>query len=219
MSIVIENAILSYPHLFTAKPAKGSDKPRFSVSLILPENFDWTEVKQAVVDAKNEKWGQHIPATLKSQIKKVPEGPYKGRYCISANSNEEYPPEIVDQNVNPLIDQKQLFAGCVVNAGVSFFGYDTGSNGVGCGLNHVQLVTNVGVQRLDGSKSAKEVFKKIPSQNASTSAQASTPDNDPSQSSGAPSVGSQAQETNTPLAENSGAPDDLVTDNSDPWDA
>lgn len=160
-SVVIENAILSYPNLFAPKCPKGSTTPKYSATFILPEGYDTTEIKAAIAQAKADKWAGNVPGELKSQIKKVKDGPYAGRICIATNAGEDYPPKVVDQNVNPMMDKSQIFAGCVVNAAVGFFGYNTGSNGVGCGLNMVQLVSNQNVTRLDGAQDAKDVFKKV----------------------------------------------------------
>jgi len=159
--VTLGNVILSYPNLWTPKAAKGSDNPKFSATFILPADFDKTDLKAAVEEAKVAKWGTNIPQNLKSQIKKVDGGIYDGYWCVTSNTSPEYPPQVVDANVNPILDKTQIFAGCTVNVSLGVFGYDVASKGVAFGLNHVQLVSNVNVTRLDGSKQAKDVFKKI----------------------------------------------------------
>ena len=172
--IVLQNVVISFPNLFTPRAPKGSDTVRYSASLILPQNVDWSAIKTAVATATAEKWPQGAPATLKSQISQVMEGPYKGHYAISANASVDHKPTTVDQNLAPIMDTSAIFAGCIVNAQVSFFGYDKGSNGVGVGLNMVQLVKSDGVTRLDNTQAAEEVFGKIAGAPPVTTAQAPT---------------------------------------------
>jgi hypothetical protein len=177
--IVLQNCVISFPTLFTPRAPKGSETPRYSASFILPENFDWTEVKAAAELAKKEKWPSGAPAELQSQIKKVTEGPYNGRYCINANASIDHKPTTVDQNLAPVMDTSVIFAGCIVNAQISFFGYDKGKPGVGVGLNMVQLVKSDGVTRLDNTQSVDDVFSKVagapPAQQASSPVEQSAP--------------------------------------------
>ncbi len=118
MSIVIENAIISYPHLFKPVPPKGSTVDRYSAQFIVPPTFDWAEVKAAIEAAKVEKWGGAVPLNMKTTLSQVEDGPFKGYWQISAGAYVDNPPIIVDQNVNPLMDKTTMFAGCHINAEV-----------------------------------------------------------------------------------------------------
>ena len=164
-SIELYNCILSFPNLYTPRAAKGSNTPKYSAQIILPQNADWGAINAAIAEATTNKWGANPPANLKSQIKQVAEGPYAGYWAISANSNADNPPDVVDQNVERLLDQRMIFAGCIVNVHINFYGYDTGSNGIGAGLNIVMLVDNINVTRLDNTKTAKDVFQAMPNAN------------------------------------------------------
>ena len=162
VKVLIAGGIISYPNLFVARSPKGSTTPRFGATIIMPENYDWSEIQQAVATVTAEKWGANPPNNLKSQIKVVDEGPYKGRYSISTTASAEHQPTAVDQSLQPIMNAADIFAGCICNFQVSVFAYDTGSSGVSMGLNMVQLVQNQGVQRLDSTQAVEDVFAVIP---------------------------------------------------------
>lgn len=161
VKVVIANAVISYPHLFVPTVPKGATVARYSASLILPKNFDWTEVKAAIEEIKHAKWPNGAPAKLESQISAVDEAPYTGHFKINANASLDHKPQAVDQNLAPIMDTSMLFAGCIVNAQVAFFDYDSPKNGIGVGLNMIQLVKSDGVTRLDSTQAPEEVFQKI----------------------------------------------------------
>lgn len=162
---VIEGAVLSYPHLFQASVAKGSSEARFGASLILPENYDWSQCQQAIQEAIAAQWPQGTDQSkLRMPFDVVNEGPYAGRYQMKAYSKADRPPQIVMQN--PAVkagphQSGEFFAGCIVNAYVRAFGYEQG--GVSLNLNAVQLVNNdASLPRLDSQRAATEVFQNIP---------------------------------------------------------
>lgn len=168
--IVINGAVLSYPHLFKAVVAKAGGDPRFGASLILPENFDWTGVQQAIQEAIAAKWPTGAPANLPMPFNQVTEGPYAGRYQLKAYAKADSPPQVVMQD--PSIkagphQAQEFFAGAMVNAYVRAYGYTQG--GVSLHLNAVQLVSNdPSLPRLDSLKAATEVFQTIAGAPAAT---------------------------------------------------
>jgi hypothetical protein len=177
--IVLQGVILSYPHLFTPRIVQQGQDPKFSANFILPANFDWSQVQAAVQEAINEKWGANVPPNLKMPWDTVPAldknnqpAPHAGEYFLKSNCQADSRPQVVDQNVNPIIDQSQIFAGCIVNAYVQAYGYDKQVNkGVSLGLNAIQLVDNVNVTRMGGGgRDATEVFQAVPGSPAPTAA-------------------------------------------------
>ena len=124
--------------------------------------------------ATTEKWPTGAPDNLQSQIKKVESGPYAGRFCISANANIDHKPTVVDQDLSPILDSSEIFAGVIANAACAVFGYDVGKPGVGWGINFLQLVRNTGddIIRLDNSQSVEDVFAKVAGAPPVTTAQA-----------------------------------------------
>ena len=54
-----------------------------------------------------------------------------------------------------------IFGGCIVSAVVDFWGYTTGSSGIGCGLKIVRLEDNVNVTRIDEQLNAEDFFQPV----------------------------------------------------------
>jgi len=160
ISLLIQG-VISYPHVFAARAYQAGDEPRFSCSIIPTDpNFDWNAVQTAINEASLATHGSNPPAGLASPLSQVKDGPYAGMWQITATAKEAQPPEIVDGNIKPLANNGQLFAGCVCNFDIKAFAYP---KGVSTGLNKIQLVDNgPHLPRLDGGKSAEEVFSVVP---------------------------------------------------------
>ena len=172
--MVLKNVILSFPHLVTPWSGRPDIELGYSCNVILPQDFpQWNELQACVQEAITAKFGATQPANLKMpwlskilQPKQIKDGKYAGCYYLSP-SDKRSKPAVVDQNVQPIPDlqvKEKLFAGCIVNVYVGFYGYGTaGDGGVGVGLNSVQLV-NDQVEPLQegGGISASEVFQAVP---------------------------------------------------------
>lgn len=68
---------------------------------------------------------------------------YAGVYFINVGAKESNKPQVVDQNVQPILDQTKLYSGCYGRVSVNLYAYNyNGTKGVGAGkgLNHVQLI-------------------------------------------------------------------------------
>ena len=161
---VIEGAVLSYPHIFQPSVAQGASEARFGASLILPENYDWTQCQQALQEAISAQWPQGAPNNLRMPFDQVSDGVYAGRFQLKAYSKADKPPQVVMQNPAVKAGPHQageFFPGCIVNAYVRAFGYQQG--GVSLNLNAIQLVSNdANLPRLDSQRAATEVFQTVP---------------------------------------------------------
>ena len=63
----------------------------------------------------------------------------KGHWVFTARAKTDYPPEVVDQNLNPIINQSEMYSGVYARVNVSFFPYSFGGKkGIGCGLGAIQ---------------------------------------------------------------------------------
>ena len=171
MSIVVENAVISYPALFEAKP-NPSGAFKYSCSLLIDKN-DKKMVKRleeavakCIEIGKGSKWGGKVPhfqyEPIRDGDKELESGQktdkiYKNKVFINLSSDT--PPGIVGPNNQRLMDQTALFAGCIVHVQANPFPYKNGGNcGIGWGLNNVMLVDNENVERLDGRQSAEDAF-------------------------------------------------------------
>ncbi len=143
---VIVPCRFSYAHIFEPDSINGSE-PKYSVSCIIDKNDTETiaKIKKAVETAKEEgkgKWGGKIPANLKlplrdGDIDRPDDEAYAGSYFLNANSRQA--PQVVDNRVQPIIDQSEVYSGCYGRVSVTFYAYNSnGNKGVAAGLGNVQ---------------------------------------------------------------------------------
>jgi hypothetical protein len=146
MKVVTGKVRFSYPNVFEAKSVNGS-APKYSVSLIIPKSDKKTlaKIKAAIETVKKEgvhKWGGKIPANLRMPLRdgdvdRADDPAYADSYFINVNSNTK--PGIVDEDLNPIMDQSEFYAGCYGRASIVFFAYNTnGSRGISAALQNIQ---------------------------------------------------------------------------------
>ena len=62
---------------------------------------------------------------------------YAGCYFLNANSREK--PQVVDKQVQPILDQTEVYSGCYGRVSLSFYAFNTnGNKGIACGLGNIQ---------------------------------------------------------------------------------
>ncbi|MGD9168483.1 MAG: DUF2815 family protein [Candidatus Thiodiazotropha sp.] len=174
--VIIADAVIGYPHLFQPHKFKNdrADKEAdYSCWLILPPNFAFDQLQVAMQDAVNYRWGNQPPADLVPPWRQVPDGPYAGYWYLSAKGFGNQP-QVVDQNVQPLLQPDLMLSGSRVNAMVSVFAYDQmGNRGTSCRLHMVQLVETAGAAHLPALQSnikAEDVFTPVAGAPAPTAA-------------------------------------------------
>ena len=113
---------------------------------------DGQRLMAAVMELCRTVGGANVAAAIKASkfrypIRKTdPENPKlpKGVTTdINMKSGQDYPPRIVDRNMNPTLDPNEIYPGCRVRASVSLFSYTAGKSpipGVSIGLNNVQKI-------------------------------------------------------------------------------
>lgn len=84
----------------------------------------------------------------------------KGCWVFAASAGENRPPSVVDQNVQPIIRQTDLYSGCYGHVALSIYAYNNQSKGIGFGLNGVQKVADG--EPLGYSFDAKSAFSVVP---------------------------------------------------------
>lgn len=187
---VVQNVRLSYVNVF--KPYSNSPElaPKYSSTILLPksdlvskQSLD-AAIQAATQKGLNEKWNGIMPPVVANPIKdgdgvKQDGTPFgdecKGCWVFTASSNADRQPQIVDRNVQPILDQSQIYSGVYANVAINVFPYlHSGKKGVGFGLTHIQKVRDGEV--LGGAPvSADKVF------NALGGAQANNPFPNPQQ--------------------------------------
>lgn len=125
----------------------GSSK--YSVSAIISKDDKETieKVIQAIEYVKEksvQKWGGRIPTNLRSPLHdgdedKPDNTAFCNAYYINAKSKDA--PQIVDENINPITDQTEVYSGCYGKVSVTFYAYNyNGNRGIAAGLGNVQKI-------------------------------------------------------------------------------
>ena len=183
-SVILTNVLLCFPYLWEPNTYNPAD-PKFGAVFNMgqvPDPATMQALKNALAIAAKEKFGdkmnnQAFVADLKKPFKdggsflknKQLAGFQIGDFCVTATSKQQ--PNVVDQRVQPIIDKKLVYAGCIVNAQVIAFAYDNKSKGVGFGLQNVQLVRQ-GTPLGGVAQRPDEVFKPVADTGASSGADA-----------------------------------------------
>lgn len=165
---------LSYVHLFKPYAYTQGQEEKFSCTILLPKADVETKARiDAAVEAAkqkgiSEKWNGQCPPIISVPIYDgdgvrpsdgVAFGPEcRGHWVFTASAKADYPPEIVDVNMNPIINQSEIYSGIYARVNVNFFPYMFGGKkGIGCGLGPVQKLADG--EALGGSApTAAQVF-------------------------------------------------------------
>ncbi|MGL5149814.1 MAG: DUF2815 family protein [Clostridium sp.] len=124
-------------------------EPRYSLSAIIDKSDTQTikQIKEAIKNAKKEyasKWGGKIPRDLINPLKdgdalRMEDEAYRGCYFLNASS--KIAPQVVDRNVQPIINQEEVYSGCYGKISVTFYGYNSNGNcGIGASLGNIQKI-------------------------------------------------------------------------------
>lgn len=149
---------VSYPKVFKPEINKLSKQPEYSLVALFPKGADLSKLKAAAKEAIIKKWGadpNKWPDNLrtpfrdqKERAKKLddgrrvlPDGYEEGAIYINLKSKQK--PGVVDQNVQPILDETEFYAGCYAVASLNAYAYDqAGNRGVAFGLNNIQKVAD-----------------------------------------------------------------------------
>ncbi|AEG59351.1 DUF2815 family protein [Desulforamulus ruminis] len=156
---------MSYANLFEPRAiAEGQDK-KYSLCVLIPKSDVETLRKiKAAVDAAKQAgaslWGGKIPSNLKTPLRdgdvdRADQEEYQGHYFLNASSKQK--PGIVDRNVQPILDQSEVYSGCYGRVSLNFYPFNqAGNKGVGCGLQNVQKLEDG--EPLGGRSRAEDDF-------------------------------------------------------------
>lgn len=119
-TIVVMNAILSYPHLFKAWARNPNEKAKFSARFLLPKDTHAECIniikQQCIKILKENNKGEKIPADKyflrDGDLTGKPED--EGRYYIAAS--EDTRPNVIDRDKSPLTEEDdKMYPGAIVN--------------------------------------------------------------------------------------------------------
>lgn len=145
---------LSYCHLFTPTSSFPGQPEKYSAVLLIPKSDTVTlnKIKAAQLvaleEGKAKKFNGTIPKNWKSTLrdgdeeKDLDENPeYAGHYFMTVTNQTK--PGLVDQNVEPILDQSQLYSGCYARVSINAAAYsNSGNKGVTFFLNNVQKLAD-----------------------------------------------------------------------------
>ena len=76
------------------------------------------------------------------------------------NANSKQAPQIVDRQVQPILDQSEVYSGCYGNVSVTFYAYNSnGNKGIAAGLGNVQKLRDG--EPLGSRTSASDDFEAV----------------------------------------------------------
>nr|WP_217934634.1 DUF2815 family protein [Enterocloster clostridioformis] len=164
---VIVPCRFSYLHCWEPNAVNGGDQ-KYSVSAIIPKSDTETveKIKKAIEQAKKDsvsKWGGKVPANLKlplrdGDIDRPEDEAYADSYFFNANSRQA--PQVVDKNVQPILDQSEVYSGCYGRISVNFYGFNNnGNRGIAAGLGNIQKLRDG--ESLGGRSNAEEDFEAV----------------------------------------------------------
>lgn len=172
-NMVIRNARLSFPALFTPKASPQGGEPKYQATLLIPKTDVATKqaIDLCIVAAKTagaSKFGGQVPVSVRTTLYDgdgvspntgEPFGEEcKGHWVLRTSSLNK--PGIVDENVQPILSQDKIYAGCYVNADINFYAYNTNnSKGVSCGLNNIQFAGHG--EPFSSRQAAEDVFSAV----------------------------------------------------------
>lgn len=148
--VVTGEVRLSYAHLFEPHASFENQQPKYSTVILVPKSDKVTikkiqaAQKAALEAGKSTKFGGTIPKNWKNtfrdgdeemDLEKNPE--YEGMMFMTISNAQK--PGLVDKNVEPIMDQSELYSGCYARVSMNAFPFSaSGNKGVSFGLNHVQ---------------------------------------------------------------------------------
>jgi len=151
--ILLKNARLSFPALFEPTTVAGEGKPRYGAALLLgADHPQLAEINAKIEAVAKDKWKDKA-ATVLAGLRKTDKvalhdgdtkpqyDGFPGNYFLSANSQENAPPTVIDRDRTPLtMKSGRPYAGCYVNASLEFWAQDNQyGKRVNCTLRGVQF--------------------------------------------------------------------------------
>lgn len=174
MPTTINEVRFSYCNLFQPQTRPGQTDAKYGVTVLVPKTNAAAKaaIDAAIQDAINagvsKCWnGQRPPMPAlcvhDGDGARPSDGqPYgeecKGCWVFTASSKQQ--PFVVDANVQPIMDPREVYSGMWGNINVNFFPYNSnGKKGIGCGLNGIQKTRDD--TPLASRVTAEEAFKPV----------------------------------------------------------
>lgn len=154
----------SFPVLFT--PKSFQDQPaKYSLVMLFDKKTDLKELKRAAHNAAVEahgkdktQWPKNFKMPFRDGNEKSDTKGYAGTVFVTASSKNQ--PGVIDNNKEPVLNERDFYAGCYARAEIIAFAYDTsGNRGVSFSLQNVQKLGDGA--KFGGRKDAEDVFDAV----------------------------------------------------------
>jgi hypothetical protein len=168
--VITDKVRLSYVHVWEPWANAEGQEAKYSVCLLIPKSDKTTLAKikaaqEAAAEKGKSKFGGKVPSNLKTTLKdgdvdadleKNPE--MAGHFYMTVSARTR--PGIVDRNVDPILEQSEVYSGCYARVSMNAFAYNTsGNKGISFGLNHIQKLADG--EPLGGRTRAQDDFDEI----------------------------------------------------------
>lgn len=147
--VVTGEVRFSFVSLLKPRENQYGGEPKYSVTILLPKSDIQTKQRiDAAIEAAKQKgkqgvWNGIIPPNVAIPIHDgdgvkpsdgMPFGPEcKGHWVFTATTGVDYPPKIVDANLNPIMDPTEIYSGMYGRIAINFSPYlFAGKKGIGC---------------------------------------------------------------------------------------
>ena len=157
--VVTNEVILSYPHLFVPYSNQPGQTPKYSTTILIPKSDVLTKqkidaaIQAAIQNGLAKSWNGVKPPMVPTPlhdgdgVRPSDGAPFpqecKGHWVMTASANADHAPQVVDAQLNPIMNQSEIYAGVKARVSFSFFAYNAhGRKGIGCGLNNVQKIAD-----------------------------------------------------------------------------
>ena len=161
----------SYLHVFQPYAQQQGAEPKYSATLLIPKTDVATKglidaaINAATNNGVGSKWNGIRPPQLRISVHDGDGGrpsdgmPFgdecKGHWVVTASNKNA--PFVVDANVQPILQQNEVYSGMYGRASITLFPYSSnGRKGVGCALNGIQKLRDG--EALSGRVSAEDAF-------------------------------------------------------------
>lgn len=170
MSNVVTGEVrFSYVNIFEAKQSSFGGDPKYSMVILIPKSDIATKqaIDKAIQETINEAsqkvfngavMGLQLPLHDGDGVMPNKGTPYpdecRGHWVL--NCSTKMKPEVVDENLQPVMSQSQVYSGCYGRVSLRFFAYNQGRRGISAGLGNVQKLRDG--EPLGGGTTAAEDF-------------------------------------------------------------
>lgn len=186
LKVVTGKVRLSFPNLFKARAAEEGQDPKFSVEILIPKSDTKTVAKiraaqnaAAGTDKGRKALGDTVPTWGSDKFNRnkwtdtLRDGDdpdendgrdeRKGHWFMNIRSSEQYKPGVVDKDLQPVVDQSEVYGGVYARVSMSAYAFAIqGNKGISFGLNSVQVLgygDPLGAAREDAAEVFNDEFE------------------------------------------------------------